>query len=215
MFMDGIGVRPSLLALARTVAIHGYFVALPDLYYRSAPFVPLNGTTAFSDAAERQRLMTIMKEVTAPRVLADARALLEAIGDDPAADTTRVGTVGYCMGGGVAIRVAGAFPDRVRAAASYHGGRLATDAPDSPHVTAANATAQLYVGYAEHDASFPEDQRARLETALAAAGVPHTIEKYHAAHGFAIADTPAYDKIADERHWATLLALFGDKLTGI
>jgi carboxymethylenebutenolidase len=114
------------------------------------------------------------------------------------------------MGGGYALRAAGTFADRVVAAASYHGGHLATDAPDSPHVVAAKAAGRLYIGYAEHDHSFPEAQRATLEAALTAAGVRYAIELYHAAHGFAVPDHLVYDEQAAARHWVTLLALFRD-----
>jgi carboxymethylenebutenolidase len=116
------------------------------------------------------------------------------------------------MGGGLALSAAGTFPDRVRAAASYHGGRLATDAPDSPHLLASKAGGQLYIGYAENDQSFPDAQRELLVRTLTDAKVPHTMELYKAAHGFAVADLPVYNKEAADRHWRTLLALFQESL---
>jgi len=206
-YMDGVGIRDTLFDVARRVAAQGYYVALPDLYYRAGPVAPFKGATVFVDPGERERVNALIKEVTPPRVRVDTAALLDALARDPVADTARVGTVGYCMGGGPALHAAGWFPERVRAAASYHGSRLATDAPESPHVTAARATGRLYVGYAENDRSFPEEQAQRLAAALSAAGVSHTIELYHAAHGFVMPDLPAYNRAAADRHWDTLLAL--------
>ncbi len=117
----------------------------------------------------------------------------------------RVGVFGYCMGGRAALLVAGRFPDRVGAAASFHGGRLADAAdPDSPHRLADRVQAAVYVAAAENDATFPPEQYARLEAAYTAAGVQHTMEVYPAAHGFAVPDNATYDAAADERHRAAL-----------
>jgi carboxymethylenebutenolidase len=212
VFMDGLGIRPALDDMARRIASNGYFVALPNLFHRSGAFAPFDPASVFGDPAERQRIMSLIKEVTPARVLADAGTLIERLRSEPSADAARIGTVGYCMGGGPAISVAGAYPDRVLAAASYHGGHLATDAPDSPHVLAAKARGRLYVGCAENDSSFPDSERLKLEAALREAGVPHTIEQYHAAHGFTMTDFPVYDRAAADRHWDTLLALFRESL---
>jgi carboxymethylenebutenolidase len=211
-YMDGPGVREALAGMARRIASNGYLVLLPDLYYRSGPHAPFDGATVFTDPSERARVVALIKEVTPARATSDTAALLEWLKTDAAGNPAKVGTVGYCMGGGPALRAAGTFPDRVAAAASYHGGRLATDTPDSPHVVASSARGRLYVGYAENDASFPEDQRQRLEQALTRAGMSYTIERYHAPHGFAVPDLPAYDETAAARHWTTLLALFRDAL---
>jgi len=211
-YMDGLGVREALVGMARRIAAEGYAVVLPNLFHRSGPYAPFHGPTAFGDAAERERLLALIKEVTPARALADTAAVMDWIGAQPAFARAKVGTVGYCMGGGPALAAAGAFPDRVAAAASYHGGRLATEAPDSPHVLAARAKGRLYIGYAENDASFPEGQRQRLEEALRTAGVTYTMELYHAAHGFAVPDLPPYDREAAERHWRTLLDLFAATL---
>jgi len=213
LFMDGLGVRDALIGMARRLASHGYFVALPNLFYRSGPFAPFDPATVWGNPDERARLMGIMKAVTPAGVTADTSTVLDMLKSNPSVGLRKVGTVGYCMGGGHALRAAGTFPDRVFAAASYHGGNLATDAPDSPHVSAAKARCRLYIGYAENDTSFPEAQRDRLETALTDAHVPHAIELYHGAHGFTMTDFPVYNEEAAERHWATLLALFKDSLS--
>ena len=211
-FMDGVGVRETLFVMARRLASRGYFVALPNLFHRAGPFRPFTGATVFTDPVERERVKALIADVTPPRVAMDTAAVLELLDREPAADARRIGTVGYCMGGGPALAAAGRFPDRLAAAASYHGGRLATDHAESPHVMAARARCPLYIGYAENDASFPEEQRQRLETALTSAGVRFTMELYQAAHGFAVPDLPAFNQAAADRHWETMLALFGEAL---
>jgi carboxymethylenebutenolidase len=117
------------------------------------------------------------------------------------------------MGAGLALRTAGTHPDRVAAAAGFHGAHLATDAPDSPHLLADRITAELYFGHADHDATNPADQIDRLDKALTAAGVRHQGETYTGAlHGFTQADTAMYNAEAPARHWAALLDLFGRRL---
>ncbi|CAM5652126.1 Dienelactone hydrolase family protein OS=Streptomyces alboniger OX=132473 GN=CP975_29235 PE=4 SV=1 [Streptomyces alboniger] len=119
-----------------------------------------------------------------------------------------VALTGYCLGARIALLTAGTYPERVAAAAGFHGGRLATDAPDSPHLVADNVTAELYFGHADQDPSLPVEQIERLEEALTAAGVRHTCEVYAGAHhGFTQADTASYDAAGDERHWTALLDL--------
>lgn len=211
-FMDGVGVRETLLVMARRLASHGYFVALPNLFHRAGSFRPFNGATVFTDPAERERVKALIADVTPPRVAVDTAAVLELLDREPAADAAKIGTVGYCMGGGPALAAAGRFPDRIAAAASYHGGRLATDHAESPHVAAARARGRVYIGYAENDPSFPEEQRHRIETALTSARVRFAMELYHAAHGFAVPDLPAYNQPAADRHWLTLLELLGETL---
>jgi carboxymethylenebutenolidase len=119
-----------------------------------------------------------------------------------------IGVTGYCMGGLMSLTAAGTYPDRIAAAAAYHPGRLATDAPDSPHLLAPKMRARIYVAGATDDANFPDDMKQRLSEALEGAGVEHSVETYPAKHGWVPRDTPVYDAAAAERHWATLLSLF-------
>jgi carboxymethylenebutenolidase len=111
------------------------------------------------------------------------------------------------MGGLMSLTASGTYPDRIVATASYHGGRLATDAPDSPHLLAPKIKSRVYIAGAIEDASFPEDMKERLEQALTSAGVEHTVETYPAKHGWVFRDTPVFDAAAAERHWRTLLTL--------
>jgi len=123
-----------------------------------------------------------------------------------------IATTGYCMGGLMSLTAAGTYPDRIAAAASYHGARLATAAAESPHLLAPKMKARIYVGGAIEDQGFPDDMKARLEEALSAAGVDHKIETYQAKHGWVLRDTPVYDAAAAERHWETLVDLLDETL---
>ena len=211
-YMDGVAIRHTLFDMARHLASHGYYVVLPDLFYRSGPYREFDGATVFSDPDERARVMGLITSVTQAGLAIDTQAIIDHLDASSMADSTTVGTLGYCMGGSAALAAAGHHPDCVRAVAIYHGGRLATDAPDSPHLLAPHMRASVYVGYAENDKGFDESQRALLDRTLTDADVEHTIELYHAAHGFTMADLPVYDKTEAERHWTTMLELFDKTL---
>jgi carboxymethylenebutenolidase len=213
VFMDGLGIRPAILEIGEQLAANGYFVLLPDLYYRSGPYEPMNARTVFADPEQRKVLMEkFMALATPANVMSDTKAFLDYLAAHRDVKKGGIGTTGYCMGGLMSLTAAGTYPDRIAAAASYHGGRLATDAPDSPHRLAPKMKARIYVAGAIEDQSFPDDMKARLEQALTDAGVDHTVETYPAKHGWVVRDTPVYDAAAAGRHWKTLLALFGAAL---
>ena len=209
VFMDGLGIRPAMLEVGERLATHGYFVLLPDLFYRSGPYEPMNPHTVFADPGQRKVLMEKFFALATPaNIMSDTGAFLDYLAAQPDAKAGGIGTTGYCMGGLMSLTAAGTYPDAVVATASYHGGRLATDAPDSPHLLAPKIKARVYVAGAIEDPSFPDDMKARLEEALTNAGVDHHIETYEAKHGWVFRDTPVYDAAAAERHWRTMLALF-------
>jgi carboxymethylenebutenolidase len=213
LYADAGGVRETFREMADRLAGLGYAVLLPDVYYRSAGYAPFDLATVFTDPAERERLTTLAASLTTDRIVADARAFLDFLAGRPEVSGTAVGTTGYCMGGRISLIMAGRYPDRVAAAASFHGGRLAaTDDPDSPYLLAGQIRATVHVAAAENDNSFPPDQYERLEQALVTAGVEHTMATYPAAHGFAVADNPTYDDAAAERHWTALADLYGAAL---
>ena len=213
VYTDAGGVRETFLAMADRMSALGYATLLPNVYYRHGDYRPFDLATAFSDPSERERLMTMVHSVTAQMTAADAGAFLAFLAERPEVTGSGVGTTGYCMGGRASLLVAGPHPDRVAAAASFHGGRLAaTDDPDSPFLLADRIRASVYVAAAEDDASCPPDQLERLEKALAAAGVRHTIETDPAAHGFAVPDNPTHDPAAEERHWSALERLYASAL---
>ncbi len=213
VFMDGLGIRPAVLELGERLSTHGYFVLLPDLFYRSGPYEPMDPHTVFTDAAKRKVLMEkFFGLATQANIMSDTRSFLDFVAVQPEVSPGGIGITGYCMGGLMALTAAGTYPDSFVAAASYHGARLATDAPESPHWLAPKMKARIYVAGAIEDASFPDEMKARLEDALTKAGVDHKVETYPAKHGWVFRDTPVYDAAAAERHWVTLLALLASTL---
>jgi len=213
LFMDGIGMRPAMLEIGERLAAYGYYVLLPDLYYRAGPYAPMDARAIFADAEQRRILSEKFFSVaTSANIMSDTRAFLDYLAQQSAVRPGGIGTTGYCMGGFMSLTAAGTFPERILAAASYHGGRLATDAPDSPHLLAARIRSRVYIAGAIEDASFPDEMKERLEQALTRAGVDHRIETYPARHGWVPRDTPVHDAAATERHWRTLIALLDGKL---
>ncbi|MDA0252238.1 MAG: alpha/beta fold hydrolase [Actinomycetota bacterium] len=213
MYPDAGGVRPAFREMAATLAALGYAVLLPDVYYRNGRWAPFDMKTVFADAVERNRIFAMMRAVTPEVTASDARAFFDYLQARPEVTGGRFGATGYCMGGRTALTVAGRVPDRVAAAMSFHGGGLADDDPDSPHLLADRIRAAVYVGAAENDPSYTPEQSALLDAALTGAGVEHLIEWYPAAHGFAVTDNAPYDPSAAERHWMAMASFFGEHLT--
>lgn len=208
VYMDGIGIRPAMLELGERLVGYGYFVLLPDLFYRSGPYAPMDPHTVFSDPAKRKVLMEkFFAPATPANIMSDTQAFLDYLAALPDVRRGRIATTGYCMGGLMSLTAAGTFPDRIAATASYHGGRLATDAPDSPHLLAPRIKSRVYIAGAIEDPSFPDDMKQRLDRALREAGVSYQIETYPAKHGWVFHDTPVYDHAAAERHWQSLISL--------
>ena len=215
-FMDAFGPRPRLEEMARRIAAGGYVVLVPNVFYRHG-LAPLMELPDLSDPGQRTaafaKLGEFMASLTPAAALRDAEAYLDFLAGLPGTDDGPVGLTGYCMGGALALRTAAAFPARVAGAASFHGGRLASDAPDSPHLLLDQVSAELYFGHADHDHSMPAEQIERLDAALEAAGLDYRSELYAgASHGFTTSDTAAYDEAATERHWAALLDLLKRRL---
>jgi carboxymethylenebutenolidase len=214
LHMDAYGLRPALRAHAERLAGHGFCVLVPNAYYRTVRAPVVENLEARLHDADRSALFgelrPHMRELTPEAVTADARAWVAFLRGHPDAADGPLGTVGYCMGGRQALRMAGELRDDVGAAASFHGGGLATDAPDSPHLAAVRATGELFIGHADNDGSMEPEQMARLTRALAESHVRHTAELFvGAAHGWTQTDTPAYDEASSERHWLRLTELFG------
>ena len=213
-YSDAGGIRPAMLEMAQRLADAGYVVLLPDLFYRYGPYVPL-----------------VPKEVFAGDVMAILGPLMATTGNDKAAEDTgaflayldtrqdiardKIGAVGFCMGGGMAIAAAATYPQRFVAVASFHGGNLATDAPTSPHLLVPRLAAEVYIASADNDGSYPQAMAARLEAALTQAGVRYRAEMYAgAAHGWMVPDFPVYDRDAADRGWKAMMALFDSTLRG-
>ena len=197
--------------MAAKLAGFGYAVLLPDVC-RNGDWAPFDMATAFTDKQERRRLFSMIGSISPDNMASDAGAFFDYLAARPEVSGERFGVCGYCMGGRTSVVVAGRVPERVAAAASFHGGGLVTETAHSPHLLADRMSATVYVGGAENDESFTADHAEQLDKALTAAGVAHTIEWYSAAHGFAVPDNPPYDVAADERHWKAMTELFGSAL---
>jgi carboxymethylenebutenolidase len=212
MYPDAGGVRDTFDEMAAKLADLGYAVLLPDVYYRLGDWEPIDMKTAFSDPEQRKRLMSMIGSITPDTMATDAAAFFDYLVARPEVSGDRFGLTGYCMGGRTAVVVAGRLPDRVAAAASFHGGGLVTDSEDSPHLRAEDIQAVVYVAGAENDGSFTAEDAEQLEKALTAAGVDHKIETYPAAHGYAVPDNASYDAAAADRHWTAMREFFGANL---
>jgi carboxymethylenebutenolidase len=208
LIMDAFGLRPQIEEMADRIAARGYAVLAPNVFYRAgrAPVLPMPDMSPEGAREEFfANVRPLMAELTPDRVAADGAAYLDELATvavEPFAIT------GYCMGGRIGWRIAAAYPDRVAALGAFHAGGLVTDDPQSPHRSAGDLRATLYLGHADNDRSMTPENIAALDRALDDADVPHETEVYRgAAHGYTMADTTAYDEAAAERHYEALFAL--------
>jgi carboxymethylenebutenolidase len=207
LLMDGPGIRPAVHDMARRLADSGFAVLLPDLFYRSGPYEPVVAKVVFSDKAlKEQHRERFMAKATPKGFKADFPAYVAALHAQDGVKPGPVGVTGYCMGGRLAMIAAGAFPDDVGAAASFHGGGLANDTPTSPHLLAGQIKGKILVAGATDDGNFDDEQKARLDQALSDAGVDYRLETWPAHHGWVPADTAVHDPEQAERHWRELPA---------
>ncbi len=207
-YMDAFGIRPAMIEMANHIAKQGYVVLLPDLFYRFGSYGPYDPREVMKGDF-RAIIGPMMASTDNHKAAEDTAAFLSYFEscDDVARD--KVGTVGFCMGGGMALTAAGYYPDRVAAAASFHGGNLATDLPTSPHLVVPKIKAEIYVAGADKDQGYPPEMAQRLEDALTQAGVRHKCEIYEGEmHGWMKPDMPVYDAQAAERGWRELFALY-------
>ncbi|MFG2387081.1 dienelactone hydrolase family protein [Streptomyces avermitilis] len=213
MYADGFGIRPVLREMARELAGHGYYVLVPNLFYRHGPAPVIELPEHIGEEARPAvlaQLMPLIEAHTAERVLSDADAYLRFLTTQPEAGAGPVAVTGYCIGGLLAMRTAAAHPGQVAAVAAFHG-PVGADGPDGLHRLLSTLTAQVYLGHAETDMT-PE-ALGELNQALDAAGVGYTSEIYPGTvHGFTMSDTDAFNPAALQRHWDRLLPLLGRAL---
>lgn len=211
LYMDAFGLRPALDEMAGRMAGLGYHVLVPDLFHRKAPYGPFDAKTAFSNETTATELRGIMTATTQEMTAKDSGAFIEAL--TQAGATGPIGTVGYCFGGGRAITAAATYPDRIAGAMSFHGGNLASAAPDSPHLKVGAIKGRVYVGAAGVDGSFPPEQSARLDNAMREAGIDFIMENFVGMrHGWCVPDHSVFDNAGAERHWARLEMFFRETL---
>lgn len=205
--MDAPGKREELHDMARRLGSAGYFVMLPNLYYRRLREFDV-------ESSGREEMFAHMHSLSNAMVCEDVQALLDFGASDRAARDGKIGCVGYCMSGPFAFAAAGAFPDRIAASASLHGVRLFIDAKDSPHLNAGEIRGEMYFGCAETDEYAPQQMIDDLDRHLAGTGINYRIEIYPGTeHGFVFPSRQGkYHKASAERHWERLLALYGRSL---
>jgi carboxymethylenebutenolidase len=213
VYMDALGMRSALLDVAKRLAENGYLAVLPDLFYRSGDYQIPTPREAFASGDLMSIIGPFMAATGPDKAAEDTGYILDYLDTRHDVLGPTVGTLGFCMGGGMALAAAGTWPDRVAAAASFHGGGIASDKPNSPHLLAPTMTAEVYVAGADKDPSYPPEMAERMEKALSDAGVRHRCEIYEGAlHGWMKPDFPIYNKEAAERGWHEMLALFGRNL---
>lgn len=211
---DIVGLRPAFRLMGRRLAESGYAVLTVNPYYRTAraPVVPEGAS--FQDPATRDILMPLARSLTPTTNVTDAKAFVAFLDAQPAVNTARpIGTTGYCMGGPMTMRTAAAIPGRIGAGASFHGGRLVTDGPDSPHLLIPQMKASYLFAVAANDDEREPDAKNVLRQSFDAAGLPAEIEVYEGAmHGWCPPDSRVYNEAQAERAWSRLLNLFGTAL---
>lgn len=210
-YMDSVGVREELCDMCRRIATVGYYVIMPNLYYRLARSVDLDANR-LHDPAYAENLAWMWKlnrSLSNTMVEQDTQAVFDFLDTDAVARKGKVGVVGYCMSGRYVFRVAGAFPDRVAASASVYGARLITDQPDSAHLVASKIKGEMYFACAEHDIYAPPETLKELQSILDKAKINSHIEIYpEAEHGFAFPSRRLFHKASTERHWERLFDMF-------
>ena len=211
---DIFGLRPTMQQMATRLAESGYSVLVVNPFYRvkKAPTAPEHAD--FNDPATRQSLMGLMQALTPVTALTDAKAFIPFLDSQPAVDKQKkIGTTGYCMGGPFVFRTAAEFPDRIGAAATFHGGGLVTDKPDSPHLLIPTMKAQFLVAIAENDDVREPNTKTMLKDAFAKAKLPAEVEVYAGAqHGWCPPDSMVYNKDQAEKAWSRQMALFSKAL---
>lgn len=218
IWADALGLRPAMRDMAKRLAADGYSVLVPNPFYRvsKAPQFTTAANLDFKNPDLMTKIGPLMSSVQAAGAAEkDAIAYVAFLDAQPQVDKTKkIGTQGYCMGGALVVRTAASVPERIGAGASFHGGGLVTDKPDSPHLLAPKIKAHMYFGVAASDDRRQPAAKDKLKESFATAGVPAEVEVYPAKHGWCVPDmpiedgAPIYDKAQAERAWSKLVVLY-------
>ena len=211
--MDAPGIREELRDMARRLATAGYYVLLPNLYYRAGRDTIFGADVLKEGSVEREGMRAVRTKMTIPPVMSDIAAMLAYVDRQAVTAKSAVGCHGYCMSGPYALAAAARFPDRIAAAASFYGTWLVSDAEESPHRSLDKVKGEMYIACAEHDDLAPLPMVEELRGLFNKAGTAGELEIYPGVHhGFAFPERWCYDKPAAERHWERLLALYARRL---
>jgi carboxymethylenebutenolidase len=216
LFVDAFGLRPAMRDMAKRLAADGYTVLVPNPYYRLTKAPGIEPGFDFSNPADRAKLETLRAPITSDAVTQDATAYVKFLDSQASVDKkAKMGVFGYCMGGPMTMRAAAAVPTRIGAGASFHGGGLVTDKPDSPHLLVPKIKAQYYFGVAANDDQRQPDAKTKLDEAFHAAHLAAKIEVYEGTlHGWCVKDMPLqagkpiYNEAQAERAWNELVTLY-------
>jgi len=209
MLMDAPGIREELYQMTRRLASVGYYVMLPNLYYRAGKDTKYGPDVLEKDSAENTRMRAVRTKMTIPPVMQDFADMLAYVDAQDEVKPGPVGTHGYCLSGPFSLAAAARFPDRVAAAASFYGTWLVSDAEESPHLNLGKAKGELYISCAEHDELAPPEMVKELKNLFDASGAKGELEMQPGVHhGFAFPERWCYDLPATERHWERLIALY-------
>jgi carboxymethylenebutenolidase len=216
LFVDAFGLRPAMRDMAKRLAVGGFTVLVPNPYYRSTRAPGIDPGFDFTNAADRAKLDALRALLTSDAVMQDAAAYVKFLDSQASVDRkAKMGVFGYCMGGPMTLQAAAAVPARIGAGASFHGGGLVTDKPDSPHLLVAKVKAQYYFGIAANDDQRQPDAKTKLDAAFHAANLPAKIEVYEGTlHGWCVKDMPLqagkpiYNEALAERAWNELVGLY-------
>jgi carboxymethylenebutenolidase len=213
IWTDILGLRPVFREMSRRLAAEGYVVLTPNPFYRVKKAPILDGPIDFGNPADREKIAPFRASITPEGSQRDSAAFLAYLDSLPEVDKAKkIGVQGYCMGGALTIRTAAAVPARIGAGASFHGGGLATDAPDSPHLLVPAINAEFLFAVARNDDAKDPGEKDRVKAAFDAAKQPAKVEVYAADHGWCVRGMPVYNEAEAERAWAELLALYKRRL---
>lgn len=208
MIPDIVGLREVFRRMGRRLATSGYSVLVINPYYREKKAPVVSDSFDFANPADRAAVFALRSKLTNQTIDTDTAAFVDWLGRQSQVSKAKIGFTGYCMGGAIVTRAAAIRPDRVGAAASWHGGGLTTDKPDSPHLLAPKIKAEMIFGIAQDDDAKQPDSKTILKKAMDDAGVKVTVEVYKANHGWCVPGSAAYNEPEAERAWGELLKLY-------
>jgi len=210
VWTDILGLRPVFREMGRRLAAEGYVVLVPNPFYRNAKAPVVDGSFDFSKPEDRAKVMPMAAALTADANISDAKAYTAFLDAQPQTDKKKkMGVQGYCMGGPLTFRTAATVPDRIGAAATFHGGGLVTDKPDSPYLMIPKMKAEVLCCIADNDDKRDPTAKDKLKEAFAAAHLTATVEVFEGCdHGWTVRGSQVYNEVGAERAWSELTALY-------
>ena len=214
VWTDILGLRPVFREMGRRLAAEGYVVLVPNPFYRNAKAPVVDGSFDFSKPEDRAKVMPMAGALTADANISDAKSYTAFLDAQPQTDKKKkMGVQGYCMGGPLTFRTAATLPERIGAAATFHGGGLVTDKPESPHLMIPKMKAEVLCCVADNDDKRDPTAKDKLKEAFAAAHLKATVEVYEGCnHGWTVRGSQVYNEAGAERAWAALTALYKSNL---